>query len=392
MKIDIKSMYVVPMVMMIVFAIHTSISFNAIESSLASYLSLAITIMSFVLALTLIIRASNISRLSLFAAFFLFLVEAVSLAIGVEWKDWIYTIVDVALLMFLFHYYSGNLHPLLTGAVIGFSLCIYAQLFQCITNPDMWLIVDEKTNVGYLLGGNYNSIGCRVLVALLTGILSLKISKWWWINLVPLIASGVTILFMVQSMTSVTCILLMILLCLLPSRNLQRLACFSILVIVVLFEVFVCFQGKGFENNDLARWFLIDILGKDMTFTNRTNMWDAALRVIGESPIWGYGYVTEKWFFSNMSSQAIGSHNFILGILINGGIIGLGLYLYTFYLALRKLIAYKDYYSNVIFIGIASLSIMMLMEYYPVQFPFYLFTLAYYYEQITEATTKPKLA
>lgn len=392
MKIDIKSMYVVPMVMMIVFAIHTSISFNAIESSLASYLSLAITIMSFVLALTLIIRASNISRLSLFAAFFLFLVEAVSLAIGVEWKDWIYTIVDVALLMFLFHYYSGNLHPLLTGAVIGFSLCIYAQLFQCITNPDMWLIVDEKTNVGYLLGGNYNSIGCRVLVALLTGILSLKISKWWWINLVPLIASGVTILFMVQSMTSVTCILLMILLCLLPSRNLQRLACFSILVIVVLFEVFVCFQGKGFENNDLARWFLIDILGKDMTFTNRTNMWDAALRVIGESPIWGYGYVNEKWFFSNMSSQAIGSHNFILGIIINGGIIGLGLYLYIFYLALRKLIAYKDYYSNVIFIGIASLSIMMLMEYYPVQFPFYLFTLAYYYEQITEATTKPKLA
>ena len=380
------------MVMMIVFAIHTSISFNAIESSLASYLSLAITIMSFVLALTLIIRASNISRLSLFAAFFLFLVEAVSLAIGVEWKDWIYTIVDVALLMFLFHYYSGNLHPLLTGAVIGFSLCIYAQLFQCITNPDMWLIVDEKTNVGYLLGGNYNSIGCRVLVALLTGILSLKISKWWWINLVPLIASGVTILFMVQSMTSVTCILLMILLCLLPSRNLQRLACFSILVIVVLFEVFVCFQGKGFENNDLARWFLIDILGKDMTFTNRTNMWDAALRVIGESPIWGYGYVTEKWFSSNMSSQAVGSHNFILGILINGGIIGLGLYLYIFYLALRKLIAYKDYYSNVIFIGIASLSIMMLMEYYPVQFPFYLFTLAYYYEQITEATTKPKLA
>lgn len=392
MKIDIKSMYVVPMVMMIVFAIHTSISFNAIESSLASYLSLAITIMSFVLALTLIIRASNISRLSLFAAFFLFLVEAVSLAIGVEWKDWIYTIVDVALLMFLFHYYSGNLHPLLTGAVIGFSLCIYAQLFQCITNPDMWLIVDEKTNVGYLLGGNYNSIGCRVLVALLTGILSLKISKWWWINLVPLIASGVTILFMVQSMTSVTCILLMILLCLLPSRNLQRLVCFSILVIVVLFEVFVCFQGKGFENNDLARWFLIDILGKDMTFTNRTNMWDAALRVIGESPIWGYGYVNEKWFFSNMSSQAIGSHNFILGIIINGGIIGLGLYLYIFYIALRKLIAYKDYYANVIFIGIASLSIMMLMEYYPVQFPFYLFTLAYYYEQITEATTKPKLA
>ena len=56
MKIDTKSMYVLPMVMMIVFAMHTSISFNAIESSTASYLSLAMTLMSFVVALTLIIR------------------------------------------------------------------------------------------------------------------------------------------------------------------------------------------------------------------------------------------------------------------------------------------------------------------------------------------------
>ena len=392
MKIDTKSMYVLPMVMMIVFAMHTSISFNAIESSTASYLSLAMTLMSFVVALTLIIRAGNISRLSLFAAFFLFLVETVSLATDVAWKDWLYTIVDVSLLMFMFHFYRDNLHPLLTGLVIGFSICIYAQMFQCITNPDMWLIIGEKTNVGYLLGGNYNSIGCRVLVALTTGILSLKMSKWWWINLVPLIVSGVAILFMVQSMTSVTCILLLILLCMLPNKNFQRLACFSMLAIAVLFEVFVCFQGKGFENNDLARWFLIDVLGKDMTFTRRTNMWDAALRVIGESPIWGYGNVDEKWFISNMSSQAVGSHNFILGVLINGGIIGLGIYLYIFFIALRKLIAYNDFFSSVIFIGIASLSIMMLMEYYPVQFPFYLFTLAYYYEQIAKATTKQKLA
>lgn len=391
MKIDTKSMYVLPMVMMIVFAMHTSISFNAIESYTASYLSLAMTLMSFVVALTLIIRAGNISRLSLFAAFFLFLVETVSLATDVAWKDWLYTIVDVSLLMFMFHFYRDNLHPLLTGLVIGFSICIYAQMFQCITNPDMWLIIGEKTNVGYLLGGNYNSIGCRVLVALTTGILSLKMSKWWWINLVPLIVSGVAILFMVQSMTSVTCILLLILLCMLPNKNFQRLACFSMLAIAVLFEVFVCFQGKGFENNDLARWFLIDVLGKDMTFTRRTNMWDAALRVIGESPIWGYGNVDEKWFISNMSSQAVGSHNFILGVLINGGIIGLGIYIYIFFIALRKLIAYNDFFSSVIFIGIASLSIMMLMEYYPVQFPFYLFTLAYYYEQIAKATTKKEL-
>ena len=391
MKIDIKSMYVVPMMMMIIFAMHISISFNAIENFMASYLSLALTIFSFTLAIVLIVRSGNISRLFVFTSFFLFFVEAVSLATGVAWKEWLYTIVDVALLMFLFHYYEDNLRPLLIGATIGFSVSIYLQLTQCLLNPDMWLIVDEKTNIGYLLGGNYNSIGCRILVATLTGILALKVSKWWWLNLIPLIVSGLMILFMVQSMTSVTCIILLLLLCLLPSKRLQRFACFSILILVVLFEFFVCFQGKGFENNELARWFLVDILGKDVTFTQRTNMWDAALRVLADSPIWGYGNADEKWFFSNMSSQAMGTHNFILGILINGGIIGLGLYLYIFYIALRRLLVYKDFYANLIFISIVSLSIMMLMEYYPVQFPLYLFTLAYYYEQINNATSRAKI-
>lgn len=392
MKLDLKAMSVVPMIIMFIFATHISISFNAIEFSIASYLSLGLTLLGFLWSLVLTIRSGSVSRLFFFSSFFLLLVEVVSLATKVEWKEWIYISLDVTLLMFMFHYYQTNLRPLLLGLALGFSVSVYGQLFQCISDPDLWLLQDEKSNVGYLLGDNYNGIGCRIVLALLTGILVLKISKWWWINLIPLIASSLAILFMVRSMTSVTCIILLLALCLLPNKRLQRWACFGIFAVVILFEVFVCFQGKGFENNDLARWFLVDVLGKDMTFTGRTNMWDAALHILTESPLWGFGYPDAQWFYSNMSSQAMGSHNFILGVLINGGLIGLTLYIYAFHLAFSKLLVQKDYYSNVILVSMAAFSVMMLMEYYPVDFSLCIFTLAYYYGQIKDTDTKLKTA
>lgn len=390
MKIDIKAMSVVPMMIMFIFATHISIAFNAVEWSLASYMSLGLTLLAFLLSIVLTIRSGCVPRLFFFTFFFLLLVEVVSLTTSVEWKQWLYIGIDVALLMLMFHYYQANLKYLLIGLLIGFSISMYAQLYQCITNPDLWLFAEEKTNTGYLLGDNYNAVGCRIIVTLLTGILSIKISKWWWLNLIPLIAAALGFLFMVRSMTALTCVILLLVLCLVPNKKLQRRACYGIFVAVILFEVLVCFQGKGFENNELARWFLIDVLGKDVTFTGRTNLWDAAMRILAESPLWGYGYPSADWFYSNMSSQAMGSHNFILGILINGGIIGLLLFGYTFYLAFSKLLLSKDYYSNVILITMAAFSVMMLMEYYPVDFSFYIFTLAYYYKQIDYATTKQK--
>lgn len=314
------------------------------------------------------------------------LIEVISLSTGVAWKDWIYYICDVMLLLFLFQYYRNTPKTIIIGATIGFSLCVYMQLLQCITHPEMWMIDSTKEVQGYLLGGNYNSIGCRLLCALITNIIALKISKWWWINLVFLALTCITIPAMVHSMTSLTCILFFLLLCFIPNKQLQRISIFATIVGAILFEIFVCFQGKGFENNDLARWFLVEVLGKDLTFTNRTTLWDAALRVIAESPIWGYGNVNEEWFFSKMSSAAVGPHNFILWLLISGGVIALGLYVWLVVKVIVKINAYtEDRYSNAILASIATLFVMMLMEYYPIHFPLYLFTLAYYYQDINSA-------
>lgn len=152
------------------------------------------------------------------------------------------------------------------------------------------------------------------------------------------------------------------------------MAILGIGIAVILFELFVCFQGKGFENNELARWLVIDVLGKDMTFTYRTDMWDSALRIIVRSPLYGYGYPDAEWYNANMSSLAIGPHNMILGVLVYAGVIGLTLYGSVIYTAIKQAIKSDLYIALTAF---AALSVMMLFEVYSMSLVVFLLTLMY---------------
>jgi len=198
----------------------------------------------------------------------------------------------------------------------------------------------------------------------------------------------------VGSMTASTSIILFLLLILIPYARLRRIAIFGILVSVVLFQVFVCFNGKGIENNNLIVWFVEDVLGKDITFTNRTHMWDSALRVITESPLWGYGFPTKIWYTTRMTSFAIGPHNMLLAMLIYGGIITFVLYLYFLIVSLFRAFRIRNYWADCIIMGVSVLCLMMLMEVYPVNIAFTLFIIAEYYpimhQQRTSQTEGPR--
>jgi O-antigen ligase len=158
------------------------------------------------------------------------------------------------------------------------------------------------------------------------------------------------------------------------------------MVVVLLFEFLVCFSGKGLENNEFATWFIVDVLGKDITFTNRTAMWDSALRIISESPIWGHGLPNAEWYMRNMSSFAVGPHNGMLAVLIYGGIITFGIYFYCLFSSLAVPYRYQSRMSNVMMASVVVLSVMMLMEIYPMEIIFFLFTLSYYYNYLEAQT------
>ena len=378
-QINLQQSRLIPHVAIILLLTHMTVSFFDMEMFLASYLALAGMMLAFLVSTFLLIRKKTLHLFDIYIMLFAITLEGVSILNGTDWKNCLYIIFSIFTYLFLFNYYQERYKTLIIGISLVLSIAIYCQLYQCIIHPEMWIIDETKQNWGFVLGGNYNQMGSRFVIALTAGILTTQYSKWFWFNLIPLFICCFAILFMVRSMTSLSCLFLLLIFFLIRDKRLLSYGTTCMYLGIIFFQVLVCFSGKGFENNELARWFIIDILGKDMTFTGRTDMWDSALRVIADSPIWGYGLVDADWFTANMSTRAIGAHNFILNTMVYGGVILLILYITTIILSLQKLICIHDMISRKMIAFFGVLSIMMLFEVYEMPFVFLLLTIMYYY-------------
>lgn len=381
-QLNLKELKVIPALCMLAFSFYVSLDFTVIDKQMLSYANLAFVLLSFVFAVFLTMRHVVIRQFDFIVIAYLLFTAIFSLINGMDWKNWIYYSASIITVTLLFNFYSANLKPLIIGAWIGLFLAILWGSYDILSHPEKWIVDNDKDITGYLLGGNYNGMGCRILLALLVNMVCVRITKLAWLTLIPLILFSLVDLFIVRSMTAVTCVILFFILCAIPNLRLQRFATSCTLAFVVLFEIVVCFSGKGLENNEFATWFIVDVLDKDITFTNRTEMWDSALRIITHSPIWGYGYPEANWYTSNMSSFAIGPHNMILAVLIYGGIIALTMYIALYIMALRELFHYYDRTANILYAAITMLSFMMLMEAYPIQIILMLLILGYGYGDI----------
>lgn len=356
-----------------------TVSFFDMEMFLASYLALAGMVVAFLISIFLLIRKKTLHLFDIYIMLFVITLEGISILNGTGWKNCLYIFFSIFTYLFLFNYYQERYKTLILGISLVLSVAIYCQLYQCIIHPEMWIMEETKQNWGFILGGNYNQMGSRFVIALTAGILTTQYSKWFWLNLIPLFICCFAILFMVRSMTSLSCLFLFLIFFLIRNKRLLSFGATCMYLGIIFFQAFVCFSGKGFENNDLARWFIIDILGKDMTFTGRTDMWDSALRVIADSPIWGYGLVDADWFTANMSTRAIGAHNFILNTMVYGGVILFILYITIVIHTLQKLIRIHDILSRKMIAFFGVLSIMMLFEAYEIPLVLLLLTIMYYY-------------
>lgn len=378
-KIDIRQSRLIPFVAMALLMTKMTFSFFAMEMFFASYVAQAGMMLAFFVALFLVIRDKTLHTFDLLVFAFVLVLEGLSLMNGTDWKNWLYAGLTISTYLFLFNYYHEKYHIILFGILTVLSIAIYCQLFQCILHPEKWITDFEKDLGGYLLGGNYNQMGIRIIIALTIGIWSAQFGKWFKANLVLLIICSFAILLMVRSMTSLSCVTLFLFFCLIRNKKLVSLGVAGLFIIAILFEVIVCFSGTGLQNNELASWIIKDVLGKDMTFTGRTYMWDAALRVIQQSPIWGYGFVDTDWFMKNMSSLAIGAHNYILNTMVYGGIIALTLYLAMVVKSIWHLIIISDLNAMRMITAFCVLTIMMLFEVYETSLVFLLLTIMYYY-------------
>lgn len=99
------------------------------------------------------------------------------------------------------------------------------------------------------------------------------------------------------------------------------------------------FLGVVYSENSFVINIINNLTGKE-GFTGRTFLWENAIKLIQNSPIMGYGRLTNDYL--NVWGGAYSSHNIILEILLQGGGIALSLWCIIMVLVLRRFKYWKD--------------------------------------------------
>ena len=392
-KIQPSQMTLVPAFITLALMSSLCISLSDAGFQLVSYLSLAIILASLIAILPLQLRNGYITMYGALNLAAMTMLIGMTIVNVQDIKNCIYHACTIFLYLLLLCYYTKRFKFILVCFALALSFCIYINFFHMLVHPELWFMGKSvsKEAGGYLLGGSYNQMGIRMVVAIGINLLCTHYSRKWLFNIIPLIIICIISLALVGSMTSLSGIIILAILCTIPSIRLQKVGIFALFIIFLLFQIFVVFSGKGLESNELAVYIVEDVLHKDITFTHRTDMWDSAIRVITESPIWGYGYVDGVWFKSNMSSFALGPHNMILAFLIFGGTILLALYIAILYKAFKSIAPYINERSTLLLLAAMITSwFMALMEMYPFTIMFLMPAVAYYYGRSRKESDKIK--
>ncbi|MBQ9284769.1 MAG: O-antigen ligase family protein [Bacteroidaceae bacterium] len=383
MQLDFKQITLLPACIMVLVLMQVVVSFNVFAFLRpVSLLVWGLCILNWLAVGCLYLREAEMSPFGLLWAVYFLIISASTLIHATSFKMLSYLMVDGTLLLMLFHYYQHRLRMLVIAANVFFSGVIYANLALMFFFPN-WMFVAQDSFDSFILGGNYNQMGGRFLCGIVTSVLCIKFNRKWLINSIALIVVAIATLLFVGSMTAVTGLAVFTLFCIVPSFRLQRIGLVSFFIFYLLFQIFVCFRGEGLHNSELARYFIVDVLGKDITFTNRTMMWDLALRQFFQSPLVGFGCVDNDWYINNMTSFARGPHNFILGQLINGGVLLMSVLIGIVIISVRRILGCFDRMACILCMGLATLCFMMLMEVYPFVLVLYMLVLLYYYPEYT---------
>lgn len=135
----------------------------------------------------------------------------------------------------------------------------------------------------------------------------------------------------------------------------------------VLIYIVIYILMTNIEKITIVKWFVEEILGKSVTFTGRTYIWEKAMKLIrasGRSLLCGYGSAQNGWVIPYKGLEWY-AHNMILDILIQGGIFLLVAYLVLIFYSFSKIGKNSNTpASQVILIVIFALNICMLTESY----------------------------
>lgn len=245
-------------------------------------------------------------------------------------------------LVFLIHLFLDNIKSFLSALMLHFEICIYINLLTLILFPNR-LFGRYIAAYGYTFEwflGPRNSFITWLLPSLVIALLYREYNKDSYRWKAVICAVFITQLFQTSSTLLVSSTVFFILL-LVPCFNLyfKPMICFLISLVIQFMVVIL---------NDVS--FLAPVvqgmLGKDLTFTNRTMIWKNAISNINFR---GYGVLEPSKVASILGKfgdyvwiGATHAHNQLLNIAFQGGFISLFLTIFIYFIAFKKLEIFWD--------------------------------------------------
>jgi O-antigen ligase len=158
-------------------------------------------------------------------------------------------------------------------------------------------------------------------------------------------------------------------------------------IVYIAFFVTIVWLGNSIEEIGAMTRFVENVLSKDTTFTSRTDIWSNAVYKIQQNPWLGFGIQNIEWNLTYL--DASGPHNLWLMLLLQGGLILCGAFIYIVGFVIKTALKALTPIGNLAVVAICIYFIMSLFEAYNIQQTFLLIQLAYYspYLQITPTET-----
>lgn len=184
------------------------------------------------------------------------------------------------------------------------------------------LYVSENGNAHYFLG-YHNSFILFFLPALLISLL-LDFEKKKKLSFI-LFGICFASLFLVGSTTSMLALILGGVIYILINYKNKYSFCnpINIVLVYIVCNVFIL-SSNIVQNNKIISEFIVNILGKRLDFTGRTQIWETSFLMILNRPLMGYGSGNNVAFYGDVYAYG---HNQIVETLLEGGVIALLIFL-----------------------------------------------------------------
>lgn len=274
---------------------------------------------------------------------------------------------------------DGDKLPFLETLLVCFEIVIYINFITMIFYPnglystgnvmigtafDNWFLGYKNTMVVYFLPA-------FILSYILKNLTGKKLSF--------ILLSVVITISIVLSRSSTTLVGGFIMLVFTIFKRLRNKISIFNLKNYLIFSFLLFFLIVIFRFQNIFSFFIVDILHKDLTFTNRTYLWDVTLTHILNKPIFGHGVsinIVRNLMYN--SSTIISAHNQILEYFYIGGLIEVLLFIFLILIAVKNC---KKYYNDknvqIISFGFFVFQILNLTEVYfnPIIYITVIFTL-----------------